>query len=226
SYALGATLWEITTMRRLFKRDNDIDTIKAIEKGEIPDPRNFIQDYPAALWKIVERALWRDREGRYATALAMAEDLDMFLGSKSDHELQAQAAQLVARLFPGEAQKQNDWLVDVVGIGDGNRSSFVPPVPVAEVPAREKSIPDTGELEAIARAATEPAPPKEEEKPHAPPPSIRPIPSKPPAARVSDPPPAPKKKKKSNAARDFFVFLIAGVGVGLAIVLALNAMGK
>lgn len=246
-YALGATLWELTTMKRLFKRDNDIDTIRAIEKGEIPDPRTFVQDYPQPLWRIVERALWRDRDGRYPTAQSMAEELDMFLGSKSDAELKAQAAQLVDRLFPGEAKKQHEWLVDAVG-GDGDRVSFVPPVPLAEVPAREKSYPDTGELapvpsDPLPQIAPElkptPNPPVVSAPPPEPkseprlsdlgtptsPPTIKPIASVPPPARVSEPPPSlPSRKKKKTGARDFMIFLVIGVISGLVVLGAMNAL--
>jgi serine/threonine-protein kinase len=227
-YALGATLWELTTMRRLFKRDNDIETIRAIEKGEIPDPRNFIQGYPQPLWRVVERALWRDRDGRYPTAEAMAQDLDLFLGSKSDAEFRALATQLVDTLFPGEAKKQNEWLADA--IGDGERVSYVPPVPLAEVPAREKSYPDTGEL---APVPSEPEPePKPEPTPEpnlvehtpAPPPTIKPIASIPPP-RVSEPPPSLRtRKKKKNPLRDFAVFLLIGVVSGLVVLGALSAL--
>jgi serine/threonine-protein kinase len=219
-YALGATLWEMTTMRRLFKRDTDIDTIRAIEKGEIPDPRTFIPDYPQPLWRVVERALWRDRDGRYSTAQEMAEDLDQFLGSKPDAEFRALIAQLVDKLFPGEAKKQHEWLADAVG--DGDRASFVPPVPLAEVPAREKSMPDTGELE---MALTEPAPPPPEHPP-VPPPTIKPIASVPPPPRHSDPPPSLPRRRRGNPMRDFGVFLLIGVVAGLAIVGALNALHR
>lgn len=213
-YALGATLWELTTMRRLFKRDTDIDTIRAIEKGEIPDPRTFIQDYPQPLWRVVERALWHDRDGRYSTAQAMAEDLDLFLGSTPDAEFRAHIAQLVDKLFPGEAEKQRDWLA--VAVGDGERESFVPPVPLAEVPAREKSMPDTRELQ-----ATESAPP---EHSPAPPPTIKPVASVPPPQRHSEPPPSLSRRRKANPLRDFGLFLLLGMVTGLAIVGALTAL--
>jgi serine/threonine protein kinase len=67
-YALGTTLWELTTMRRLFKRDNDVDTLKAIREAVIPDPREENPDFPDALWRIIERSLRRERDERYGTA--------------------------------------------------------------------------------------------------------------------------------------------------------------
>ena len=138
-YALGATLWELTTGKRLFKRDTDVATVRAIQKGEVPDPRTFVDGYPTALWKIVERALWKDKAGRYPTASDFADDLDAFLGSRSDVELRARLAKLVADLFPGEEAKQVAWLAEATDDGD-ERATFVPPVPLAEVPERTSEV--------------------------------------------------------------------------------------
>jgi serine/threonine-protein kinase len=74
-YALGATLWETTTGRRLFKRDNDVETVRAIQAHVIPDPRSFVEGlYPESLWRIIERALQKHPSDRYGSAREMAED--------------------------------------------------------------------------------------------------------------------------------------------------------
>ena len=39
-FSLGTTLWEMTTLSRLFKRDTDLDTILAIRDSLVPDPQN------------------------------------------------------------------------------------------------------------------------------------------------------------------------------------------
>jgi len=75
-FALGTTLWEITVDRRLFKRENDLDTVRAIAKCDVPDPRTLVDDYPEGLWKVVARALARDPAKRYATAAELAAELD------------------------------------------------------------------------------------------------------------------------------------------------------
>ncbi len=80
TYALGITLWEIGTMTRLFKRDTDPETLRAVRELEPPDPRTLGKGYPAALGYIVSRALRRDRGLRYATAAELARDLDGFVG--------------------------------------------------------------------------------------------------------------------------------------------------
>ncbi|MGH7328778.1 MAG: serine/threonine protein kinase, partial [Polyangiaceae bacterium] len=75
-FALGTTLWELAMLRRLFRQDNDLDTVRAIQVCEVPDPRILDRAFPPALWQILERALARDPDARYATCEAMMHDLD------------------------------------------------------------------------------------------------------------------------------------------------------
>ncbi len=137
-YALGTTLWETCTMRRLFKRESDIATVRAIQKGDVPDPRTFIEGFPTPLWKVIERSLRQNRDERYPNAEAMADDLELVLGSVPDAEMKARLAKLVEELFPGEADKQASWLAEATG---RERQTFLPVVPIAEVPAVEQSAP-------------------------------------------------------------------------------------
>ncbi len=149
-YALGTTLWETVTMRRLFKRDTDVATVRAIQKGEVPDPRAFVEGFPDALWPIVEKSLRQNRDERYASAGAMADDLDRFLAKSTPAELGRELARLVDELFPGEAEKQEAWLAEAVGRSAGGtprspteneRKTLAPIVPIAEVPEVENSMP-------------------------------------------------------------------------------------
>ena len=62
-YALGATLWESVTMKRLFKRDTDVDTLRAIRDAKVPDVAHARRRFPQDLWYIIEKSL-RDRPRR------------------------------------------------------------------------------------------------------------------------------------------------------------------
>ncbi len=136
-YALGATLWEITAGRRLFKRATDVETIQAIRAQDIPDPRTFVEGlYPDALWTIVSRALERDPAARYPTAEAMAQDLSALLdkhGRKTD--MSVVLAAWLEDLFPGERARQEAWLAKVSAVHTPAPRTMAPPAPVAEVPA-------------------------------------------------------------------------------------------
>src|SRR6266545_3641724 len=74
-FSLGIVLYELTTLRRLFKRSNELQVMKAITEEPIPRPSRETPDYPPALEEICVRALARDPEHRYATAAEMREDL-------------------------------------------------------------------------------------------------------------------------------------------------------
>jgi serine/threonine-protein kinase len=140
-YALGATIWEMTTGRRLFKRATDVETIRAIRDHDVPDAREIVEGlYPDALWKIVERALDRDPDKRYPSGGELARDLDGFLqkhGRKG--ELDAALAKWLEELFPGERAKQEAWLAEVSSVRaeQATKKTMPPPAPVAEVPSKE-----------------------------------------------------------------------------------------
>jgi len=136
-YTLGATIWEMTTGRRLFKRENDVATIRAIQAHDIPDAREIVEGYPDALWSIVKRALARDPAERYADAKAMAHELREFLDGR-DKNMEAQLAAWIDELFPGERAKQEAWLAEVsVVSAPESVKTMAPPAPVAEVPVKE-----------------------------------------------------------------------------------------
>ena len=75
-FALGTTLWEISTNRRLFKLDNDVDTVRAIHRCEVPDPRTIVHEYPSVLWLALRASLARDPAARDGTAEELARRLD------------------------------------------------------------------------------------------------------------------------------------------------------
>jgi len=110
-YMLGTTLWEMTTMRRLFKRTGDAETLMAVKAGLVPHPRATVPSYPEELWTIVRRALARDPGDRYRTANEMAADLDRFVETHGHGEDQGRATgSILDVLFPGEREKRAQWI--------------------------------------------------------------------------------------------------------------------
>jgi serine/threonine protein kinase len=74
-FALGVLLFELSTGTRLFKRAGQLDTLRAICEEPIISPKDVRPDYPDVLISVLLRALERDKEKRYPTALAMRHDL-------------------------------------------------------------------------------------------------------------------------------------------------------
>lgn len=126
-FSLGTTLWELLTGRRLFRRDSDLDTVRAVQLGPIPDPRTVAPEIPEALAQIAKTALERNREHRYATAADLARDLDAFVVTRTTpSDVTARLAQLVDKLFPGEQKRQSGWLKPAISSG-ATRPSMGPP---------------------------------------------------------------------------------------------------
>jgi serine/threonine-protein kinase len=108
-FGLGTSVWELLTTRRLFHRDTDVETVKAVHVGPIPEVRSIVPEVPARLAEIVHRALLRNREHRYATAGEMARALEAFVGDRGAH-VPARAGAMLDELFPGEKKRQLGWL--------------------------------------------------------------------------------------------------------------------
>ncbi len=84
-YSLGATLWEVLTLRPLYGATEQTPTPELMERiqYEEPDrPRKYNPGVPRDLEAIVFRCLQKDRGRRYATAQELAADLRRFLDGK------------------------------------------------------------------------------------------------------------------------------------------------
>jgi serine/threonine protein kinase len=100
-FATGIVLHEILTGRRLFKGDNDMQTIERVRRCEVTPPSLFNPLCPPQLDRIVLQALARNRDERYQSASEMADALDDVVYAS---RFQAtHLAQLMRSLFPADA---------------------------------------------------------------------------------------------------------------------------
>src|SRR5580704_1579219 len=77
-FALGICLYEMTTLRRAFKGNDDFETMKRIVSGDVMLPSVAVQGYPRELEAIVLTAMANDPNARFQTAQEMIEALDAF----------------------------------------------------------------------------------------------------------------------------------------------------
>ncbi len=75
-YAAGVVLWETLTGRRLFRGDTDLDTVQLVINGDVRPPSEIVTDLDPVFSAIVMKAIERDPEKRFATAVAFAEALE------------------------------------------------------------------------------------------------------------------------------------------------------
>jgi eukaryotic-like serine/threonine-protein kinase len=76
-FALGVVLWEALTGRRLFRRDTELATMRAIVDDPIPKPSE-LATVPPDLEAIAMRALRKRRDARFQSAHEMAAALERY----------------------------------------------------------------------------------------------------------------------------------------------------
>ncbi|NOZ86696.1 MAG: protein kinase [Deltaproteobacteria bacterium] len=101
-FSVGVILFELLTGKRLFKRQLDVETVRAITDGEIEPPSKFADDIDEELEAIVLKALERPREKRYQTAQEMQLALDDYLAHKRLTSSSVHLSRFMSNLFEGE----------------------------------------------------------------------------------------------------------------------------
>jgi serine/threonine protein kinase len=84
-FSVGVVLHEMLTLAPLFRAEHDLAVLHKVMEMPIPLPSAARADVPPALDAIVMKALERDPDQRYATAAAMARDLDEFVVASRLH---------------------------------------------------------------------------------------------------------------------------------------------
>ena len=109
-WGLGVVLWELLTGRRLFRKDADAATLRAVLEQEIPAPSAVRPELSPLYDAIVLRALERDPERRFASARELGQALTHALFASGVHVGLADLAEWMDELFPG-ARSRRDELV-------------------------------------------------------------------------------------------------------------------
>ncbi|MDH5672499.1 MAG: serine/threonine protein kinase [Myxococcales bacterium] len=136
-YGVGVMLYEALTGRLPFSADSVGDLIVKIITEEPPRPQALRPELPAALAEVIERAMSKDREHRYADARAMRQAL-------------MTAAQTALSAPAAGAEPLGSTMAAVA----------VPSAPGAAQRTREPA-PTWGDFEGLASAAPGPPPPRD-----------------------------------------------------------------
>ena len=81
-YSIGATLYELLTLRPAFPGDDRLDILRRIIEEEPTTPRKIDPTIPVDLETIVLKAMAKAPADRYATAAELAADLERFLDNR------------------------------------------------------------------------------------------------------------------------------------------------
>ncbi len=140
-FALGVVLWELTTGRRLFRMESDLDTLAKVQECDVPRPSALIRGYPIDLEKIVMKALAKNRNDRFKTAKELSRSLQQLLMRRGLFIASDEVAQYVGALFQDRMRKRDEhlkWASEVTQTVNIDGSPPTSAVPKA-VPERESS---------------------------------------------------------------------------------------
>jgi serine/threonine-protein kinase len=94
-YSLGSTLFYVLTGRVPYDGRTSADVVARVREGRFTPPRQINADVPGALDAVCQKAMALDPAGRYATAKALAEDIERWL---ADEPVSAWREPLAARV--------------------------------------------------------------------------------------------------------------------------------
>lgn len=120
-FALGSVTHELLTGVRVFKRDSDLATLKAVAETNVLPPSQTREDVPGRLDAIVMKAMDPSLNRRYQTTAAMADDLAEFLAERGYVRSEQRLATFVGELF-GEERKLAKLRVAHATVGGGEAS--------------------------------------------------------------------------------------------------------
>ena len=84
-FSVAVVMWELLTIRRLFRGDSPGEVLKAVMERQIPPPSTYNSEVPEALDQIVLSALKRDRNQRTPTARMFREQLEGLMEQQQWH---------------------------------------------------------------------------------------------------------------------------------------------
>ncbi|MBM4380295.1 MAG: serine/threonine protein kinase, partial [Deltaproteobacteria bacterium] len=135
-FALGIVAWEMLTLRRLFKRENDLATMQAISAGKVPRPELARAEIRPSLSAAVMRSLEVDRDRRYATAEEFRHGLEAAADAAGLRWGTDEVAGWVRDVMGEELQARAQAVLDAVE--RAQREGFAP-----DAPARQRTASQT-----------------------------------------------------------------------------------
>jgi serine/threonine protein kinase len=109
-FALGVVMYEMLSIRRLFHRDSDFLTFKAITEEPIPDIRDRRPDLPPGMRAALVQAMARDPAGRFDNALAFGHAVRNSVATLGGPASLADLARLLSADFGDELASRDEIL--------------------------------------------------------------------------------------------------------------------
>ena len=126
-FSLGAVLFEMLTLNRLFQGDTTARVLEQVVAGHHASPRAYNANIPDDVMALLRTALQRDPGKRFASAGAMGQACEHFLYDKGYGPTNLSLKEYLCTLFPGAGDIPSDDLEpdfpavekDLLPISDG-----------------------------------------------------------------------------------------------------------
>ena len=107
-FALGITLWELTTQGKLFDGDSDVAVLRAVQERPIESPAHLNPAVDAELDGIILHALVRDPAGRFQNAHEFERALQQYVIHHTQSPDDADVGLFLRALFPEELRAEQE----------------------------------------------------------------------------------------------------------------------
>ena len=132
-FALGIVLWELLTVRHLFRGKSDAATLKNVRACKVVAPSDVVPQIPRSVDRLLKRALEKEPRRRYPSATAFAEALEevlvglghadvqgYFQGLEQPHDFEDEAS-LAASALEGSAAGDATHGMTAATVNEGAR---------------------------------------------------------------------------------------------------------
>ena len=146
-FALGVVMYEMLAIKRLFHRDSDFLTFKAITEEPIPDIRERRPDLPPGMRAALVQAMARDPAGRFDTAQGFGNAIKNSVATLGGPASPADLARLLFTDFADEMAARDEILKaaddpNAAPISIGSTGAKTPP----PIPPRAVQVATSGEM--------------------------------------------------------------------------------
>jgi serine/threonine protein kinase len=106
-FGVGICLYELLTGERLFVAESDFATLEKVRSVDVMPPSTYNRRIPEELEQIVMRALARDRDQRYQTALQLHDELQAFMHTSGNLFSRKDLSGYMHRVFSEEIDRES-----------------------------------------------------------------------------------------------------------------------
>ncbi|HKU40681.1 MAG TPA: PEGA domain-containing protein [Polyangiales bacterium] len=119
-FGVGICLYELLTGERLFVAESDFATLEKVRSVDVMPPSTYNRRIPEELEQIVMRALARDRDQRYQTAIQLHDELQSFMHTSGNMFSRKDLSAYMHRVFAEEIDKETARDAEYAQLGTPN----------------------------------------------------------------------------------------------------------